>query len=270
MKDRTIRILDIISSHKSIKVNLLAEFLDVSNTTLRKDLDQLEKRGIVKRTHGYASLEGADDTGKRMAVNHLIKQKIAKAAAQIVEDGETIMLESGSCCAMFAEELANTRKNVTIITNSVFIANHISRKNIRIILLGGYFLPESQVLVGPMTVKCCEIFFSQKYFLGTNGFIPDYGFTGRDLLRTETSTELAKHAKSIYMLTNAQKFKERGAYNLIQFDRISGVFTDDSISKEAESVLTKNNIRLYKVPSAEEKLQWRQFSGQPPILFTEK
>jgi len=270
MKDRIVRILDIMAAHKSIKVNLLAEFLDVSNATLRKDLDQLEKRGIVKRTHGYASLDGADDTGKRMATNHLIKRKIAKAAAQIIEDGETIMLESGSCCAMFAEELAVSKKNITIITNSVFIANYISGKNIKIILLGGYFLPESQVLVGTITIKCCEIFFSQKYFIGTDGFIPDYGFTGRDLMRTETSAELFKHAKNIFVLTDAQKFKERGAYSLIPFGKVNGVFTDDSIAKETESILDKNNIRLYKVSSAEERIQWRQFPGQPPVLYTDK
>ena len=270
MNSRLVKILNILSTNKKIKLTLLAEFLDVSSVTLRKDLDNLENRGIIKRIHGYATLDGADDTGKRMAINHSIKRKIAKAAAQIVDEGETIMLESGSCCALFAEELALTQKKVTIITNSVFIANFMRRQNIQIILLGGNLQPESQVLVGPITVKCSEVFFSQKFFLGTDGFIPGYGFTGRDLLRAETVLELAKRAKNVFVLTEAAKFFQRGPYNLIQFDKLAGVFTDDSISKEAESDLIKNNIKLHKVPSADEKMIWHQYPGQPPVLYKEK
>jgi len=269
--DRNVRILDFLSANKTVKISLLAELLDVSQVTLRKDLDNLEKRGIICRTHGHVSLDGADDTGKRMAFCYSIKRRIASAAARIVEEGETVMIESGSCCALFAEELAISMKNVTIITNSAFVANYVCKlPNIKIILLGGYFQPESQVLVGPMTAKCAEIFYSDKFFLGTDGFVPGCGFTGRDHLRVETAADLAKRAKKVFVLTEAAKFHRRGAYNLIQFDQLSGVFTDENIPKEAEDALLKNNVPLYKVSSTEEKIKWRQFPGQPPILYTEK
>ena len=270
MNDRNVKILDILAAHRCVKINLLAELLDVSHATLRKDLEKLEKRGIIRRTHGSASLDGADDTGKRMAVDHSIKKKIAKAAAQIVEEGETIMLESGSCCALFAEELVLSQKKVTIVTNSVFIANFLSKKNVKIVLLGGCFQPESQMLVGPMTAKCGETIFSHKYFLGTDGFISGYGFTGRDLLRAETVAELIKRTENVFVLTEAAKFSRRGPYNLVPFDKLSGVFTDDSIPKEAESILIKNEIKLHKIPSVDEKIKWRQFPGQPPFLYAEK
>ena len=269
--ERTVKILDLLSSNKTIKCSLLAELLDVSNVTLRKDLDYLEKRGIICRSHGFVSLDGADDTGKRIAFNHLIKRKIASAAVQTVEEGETVMLESGSCCALFAEELAISKKNVTIITNSAFIANYVCRlPYIKIILLGGYFQPESQVLVGPITQKCADFFFADKFFLGTDGFIPDYGFTGRDHFRVETSLELAKRAKKVFILTEAEKFHRRGVYNMIELDKLTGVFTDDSIPKEAEAALKKNNIIIHKVSSAEEKIVWRHYPGQPPFLYKER
>jgi DeoR/GlpR family transcriptional regulator of sugar metabolism len=269
--DRTVKILDFLAANKTVKISLLAELLDVSNVTLRKDLDNLEKRGIIRKTHGYASLDGADDTGKRMAFNHSIKRRIAKTAAQIVDEGETVMLESGSCCALFAEELALARKNATIITNSIFIANYVCKlQNIKLILLGGYFQPESQVLIGPITAKCAENVFSHKFFLGTDGFISGYGFTGRDHLRVETALKLADHAKKIYVLTESAKFKRHGAYNLITLDKITGVFTDDGIPKDAEADLQKNNVQVFKVPSVEEIIKWRQYPGQPPILYTEK
>jgi DeoR/GlpR family transcriptional regulator of sugar metabolism len=269
MNDRCVKILDILANNKKIKVKLLAEILDVSFVTLRKELDGMERRGIIRRTQGYASLDGANITGKRIAINHSIKRRIAKAAVQIVEEGETVMLESGSCCALLAEELAIAQKNVTIITNSVFIANYVCNQNIKIILLGGYFQPESQVAVGAMTVKCAKYLFSNKFFLGTDGYIPEYGFTGRDYLRAETAAKLAKYTLKVFILTEAAKFQQRGAYNLVRFDKLEGVFTDDSISKEAEDTLNKNNIHLYKVPSVEEKVIWHQFPEQPPVLYKE-
>jgi len=269
--DRTVKILDILSANENIKVSLLAQMLDVSHVTLRKELDKLEKRGIIHRTHGYVSLDGADNVRKRLAINHSIKRRIAKAASQMVEEGESIMLESGSCCALLAEELALSQKNATIITNSAFIASYVSKlSNIKIILLGGYFQPESQVMVGPMTTKCSEVFFSDKFFLGTDGFISGEGFTGKDHLRVETAAELAKRAKKIFVLTEAAKFHRRGAYNLIGLDKLAGVFTDDGIPKEAEAALLENKVQLHKVPVADEKIVWRRYPGQPPFLYTEK
>ena len=271
MNDRTVKIMDILANNNSIKVTLLAELLSVSQVTLRKDLDNLERLGIVHRSHGYASLDGADDTGKRMAFFYPVKRKIAKAAAQIVKDNETIMLESGSCCALFAEELAMERKNITIVTNSTFIANYIRHfPNIKIILLGGYFQPESNVLVGSITRNCAENFSIEKFFMGADGFIPGQGFTGWDYMKVETAMDLAKCAKKVFVLTESAKFNCCGAFNLIQLNRVSGVFTDDSIPKDAEASLLKQNIPLYKVPSAEEQLRWHKFPGLPPVMYKEK
>ena len=234
MKDRTVRIFDVLSNNNSIKIALLAELLCVSQVTLRKDLDKLEKLGIVRRFHGYVSLDGADDTGKRMAFCYTIKRKIAKAAALIVDKNETIMLESGSCCVLFAEELALAKKNVTIITNSIYTANYMRYfPNIKIIMLGGFFQPDSNMLVGSITRICAENFYIDKYFIGADGFISGQGFTGRDFLRIETVLELAKCANKTFILTESAKFQRRGAFGLINLDKIAGVITDDHISGDA-------------------------------------
>jgi len=268
---RLIRILEILSANKRIKVTLLAELLNVSQVTLRRDLDSLEKRGIIRRRHGYASLDGADNTGKRLAYNYLIKQRIAKAAVQTIEEGETVMIESGSCCALLAEELAIAQKKATIITNSIFIKNFtIDLPGINLIFLAGSFQQESQVLVGPLTVKSAENVYTDKFFIGTDGFIKEQGFTCRDLQRAETIFGLSKRANKVFILTESDKFSRRGAYNLLGFDSITGIFTDDKIPKESEDSLKKSNIQLHKVPHAEEKIKWQKFPGLPPILYKER
>ena len=271
MNDRSVRILEILANNKNIKIALLAELLDISQVTLRKDLDNLERQGIINRIHGYASLDNADETGKRMAFYYSIKRRIARTAAQMVEEGETIMLESGSCCALLAEELAALRKNVTIITNSIYVTAHIRKMtNIKIILLGGHFQPESQVLIGSMTIKGAAEFFPDKFFLGADGYISGQGFTGADHFRVETASGLAKCAKKIFVLTEAAKFQRRGAFSLVPLGSLTGVFTDDTICAEAETDLQKSNVQLIKVTSAaDEKLKWRHFPGMLPILYKE-
>jgi len=271
MNNRSVKIMDFLANNVTVKVSLLAELLDVSLVTLRRDLDNLGKMGIVKYHHGYVSLEGADITSKRIAFYYLIKRRIARAAAQTISDGETVMIESGSCCTLFAEELALIRKNVTIVTNSLYVTNFVRNiKSINIILLGGCFQPESQVVVGSIVSKYANIFNIDKFFIGTDGFIPEQGFTGGDFSRAETIVELADSARKTFVLTESAKFRNHGAYSLLQFDMLTGVITDDKIPKEAEDILTKNNIQLLKVPSVDEKYIWRQFPGQMPILYKEK
>jgi DeoR/GlpR family transcriptional regulator of sugar metabolism len=263
--------MGLLANNKSIKVTMLAELIDVSQVTLRNDLVELEKLGIIRRSRGWVSLDGSNNIGKRLAFSYPIKKKIAIAAAQTIEDGETIMIESGSCCALFAEALALTGKNITIITNSVFVAKFVcNHPRIKIILLGGYFLPDSETVTGNMTKIFARKFFVDKFFLGVDGFIPNQGFTGKDFQCAETALGLTKFANKVYVLTEAEKFKRCGTCSMIQLDKISGVFTDDNIPKEAEAVLIKNNVQLYKVSTVEEKLKWRQFPGLPPILYNKK
>jgi DeoR/GlpR family transcriptional regulator of sugar metabolism len=249
MINRHTKILEFLAQRQRVKVTDLADLLDVSQVTVRKDLDQLEERGLIRRIHGYASLDSADDVGKRMAFNYAIKRRIAKAAAATVEEGETVMIESGSCCAFLAEELVQSKKDVTIVTNSAFIANFIRHApNVKIILLGGFYQPDSQVLVGPMTSRCGEIFFSDKFFIGVDGFMPRFGFTGKDHMRVQTVMELAERAREVIVLTDAEKFNRQGVLGLMRFDKVANVYTDDGIPGDAEAALRENSVNIHKVP----------------------
>jgi DeoR/GlpR family transcriptional regulator of sugar metabolism len=249
MTNRHTKILEIMYKHRRAEVFALADLLKVSQVTMRKDLDILEERGLIRREHGYACLNNTDDIGKRMAFNYDIKRRIARAAAATVEEGETVMIESGSCCALLAEELANAQNDITIITNSVFIANFIrNASRTRIILLGGHYQPESQVVVGPMTRKCWEIFFSDKFFIGTDGFVPNFGFTGKDLLRSQTVSDLAEYAREVIVLTDSEKFLRQGVLGVIKLEQVTRIYTDDRIQADTEQLLLEKNIALYKVP----------------------
>lgn len=171
MKTRELDILNIVTKEESIEVSRLAEMLKVSAVTVRKTLDSLESRKLIRREHGFALAISKDDINNRLAVNHEIKQRIGREAVKMVSNGETIMIESGSCCAILAERLVNEKQNVTIITNSAFIADFIRKKpTAKVILLGGEYQNEAQVMVGTLVRKCVESFCVDKFFYW-NGWI---------------------------------------------------------------------------------------------------
>jgi DeoR/GlpR family transcriptional regulator of sugar metabolism len=245
MTERHTKIIDIVNKAKKIEVNALAAQLGVSAVTVRKDLGALEGKGLISREHGYAVKRNEDDISNRLVISYEVKVKIARAAAQMVSSGETVMIESGSSCALLAAELAKSDKDITIITNSAFIAAYVRGSgNSKVILLGGEYQKESQVTVGPLVRTCAKEFHVDKLFLGTDGFDPDFGFTGSDMMRTEAVKALAKSARNIWFLTDSSKFSQLGVVTLLRFDAVSGVVTDKDIPNSAMEILANYDIKV--------------------------
>ncbi len=248
MNKRQAKILEILTEYKKIEVSKLSQLLEVSQVTIRKDLAQLENSGMLVREHGYATLNDSDDINNRLAYHYQTKQKIATMAAGSIQNGETVMIESGSCCALVALEIAKTKKDVTIITNSAFIADYIRKTgNVKIILLGGEYQRESQVMVGPITRKCVESFFVNKFFIGTDGFSINSGFTGNNLMRAETVKDMARQAKEIIIVSDSSKFAKTGVVNLLPTSAIHKVITDSNVPNGDEEYLISQNVAVEKV-----------------------
>lgn len=247
MIDRHIQILELLTEHQKMEVTELSKLLNVSQVTIRKDLDNLGTMGLVKREHGFAHLYSNDDINSRLAYHYEIKQQIAKMALEMVNDGETIMIESGSCCALLANEIAKHRKDVTIITNSAFIASYIrNQPQVKIVLLGGDYQKEAQVMVGPMIRKCAEAFFVDKLFIGTDGFSEQSGFTGNDYMRAEAVRDMAKQADKVIIVTETSKFSSRGSVSLLPINQVYAIITDKNIPDDKEGYLKEKNIKVIK------------------------
>lgn len=226
----------------------LFEKLGVSQVTIRKDLDALENRGIIHREHGFATLCSTDDINGRIAYHYEKKKKIAERAAKLVNDGDNIMIESGSCCALLADTLTTGRKELTIITNSAFIADYIRGKpNFQVILLGVIYQQDSQVMVGPMIRQCAENFFVDLFFIGTDGYSSKVGFTNREQMRAQAVRDMSLQAKEVIILTESEKFSKHGTVPMNLKDRIKTVITDKKISPDFQSELNQNNIKVITV-----------------------
>jgi DeoR/GlpR family transcriptional regulator of sugar metabolism len=247
MKQRDTAILNLLSESGRMEVSALAEQLGVSQVTVRKDLDALEKRGIVRREHGCAVFGGSDDLNNRLAIHYEEKQSIARAAAKLVAPGETVMIENGSCCALLAEEIARTRPGAVIVTNSAFIAIFIRHiPGAHVVLLGGDFQNDAEVMVGPIVKDCVSQFYVDKLFIGTDGYTTQLGFTGNNHLRVQAVHDMAEHAERVIVVTESSKFSQHSIVPMDVTDRVKIVVTDCSIPAASERELRGRGIDVVK------------------------
>ena len=243
--NRLDKIIQMVSEAQRVNVNHLSEKLKVSKVTIRKDLDKLESKGLLRREHGYAVLNSGDDLNVRLSYHYRVKRKIAEQAAQLIGDNDTIMIESGSTCALLAEVLCQTKRNIKIITNSCFIANHVRQyANCQVILLGGNYQPSSEVTVGPLLKEMVSLFHVDHLFVGTDGFAAETGFMGKDMMRSEVVRYMSDVADKTIILTDSSKFQKTSLVNQLSIEKVYGVITDKDLDPNISRFLTEKGIQL--------------------------
>ncbi len=237
--------MNILATDKKVTVTDFSEKLGVSQATIRQDLTALEASGFLKRVHGGAILNESDDISHRMGINYEEKLKIAKAALHYVGEDETILIESGSINALFAHEVVEHRKNVTIITSNAFIARQIGKlAENRVILLGGIYQSESECVVGNLVKDCLKILNFSKAFVGVDGFTQNTGFTGRDMMRADINTTIAAISPKTFVLTDSSKFGKIHLSKYLDISEVDYVVTDKNIPDEYLEYLKSKNIQV--------------------------
>jgi DeoR/GlpR family transcriptional regulator of sugar metabolism len=244
LNSRQNKILKLLNSDDQISVIELSDRLKVSSVTIRQDLNFLETEGLLKRVHGGAVLKDADDLANRLGMNYDKKLRIARLAASYVNEGETILIESGSANALLARELIKIKK-VTILTTNVFIARQF-RKNEQadIIILGGIYQHESETLVGKITKACLDLVNINKAFLGIDGYTPVAGFTLKDLFRAEISSYIIQKAENAFIVSDSSKFGKTELTNICYPKDIRHVVTDNELDQKFQDEFRKAGVDL--------------------------
>ena len=232
-------IVELVDSEKQVTVKELSEKLGVSEVTIRKDLDTLSEYGILIRHHGK---KNTADITNRLSINYETKSKIARKANTLIGFNETILIGSGSTCALLAEEIVKTKPSVTIITHSIYIAEHASKLGNNKIILE--YQADAQVMVGPLVRSSVRQYYVDKIFLGTDGFIKNVGFMGSDVLRTEAVKNMAESARNIIIITDSSKFSKRGL--LVQFSQKdpARIITDKKLPEDYQEFFKAIGVPL--------------------------
>lgn len=244
LNERQNRILEILGLNNRTSVNELAAKLQVSSVTIRQDLNHLESQGLLKRVHGAAVLKDGDDLDNRLARNYDKKLRIAKRLAPLVNEGESILIESGSANVLLARELVKS-KRVTIMTTNIFIARQFRKDPLaNILILGGVYQHNSETLVGKITRMCIDEINFTKAFIGIDGYTSEDGFTLRDMFRAEISSHIIRKASDVYVVSDSSKFGTRGLTNICQLKDIQHIATNDDLDQSFREEFTTAGIDL--------------------------
>ena len=208
MKEKIDKVVEILARKGYRSVSELSSDLDVSEMTVRRYLDRLEQRQLIKRTHGgaFSGLEMIEvDYRVRETVRRAEKEAIGRLAWSLIQPGESIFIDAGSTTAYLALAMDDTRR-ITVVTNSTTVLQTLeSKSNIETILLGGKVHSLSHSLVGPIAEETVRQFRFTRAFLGAVGINLQEGFTQSNIDEVPVKKQVAANARQVIVLADSSK-----------------------------------------------------------------
>jgi len=248
-EQRQAAILERLNQNGSVSLGELIGALSVSEATVRRDLSELEARGMLRRTHGgavsMANSLSERDYGEAEASNVSEKCSIALVAASLVNDGDTVLLDSGTTTHQIALSLAG--RDITIITNSITIPPEGVDFKPVLYLAGGLCRLNTKSTVGPNAEAFIRSLRPDKAFIAANGILKDEFFTPH-LSESEIKRSMIAVAKEKYLVADHTKFGKSYLSAVAEVSQFDAIITDDNISDE-----TANYYRSRHIPVLSEK-----------------
>jgi DeoR/GlpR family transcriptional regulator of sugar metabolism len=245
---RRLKILDMIREDGHAKVQDLSRIFDVTEVTIRQDLEALEKEGYVQREYGGAFLKDVGSfakTGKLFHQVHLEeKQSIAIKAANLIEEGDSIILDSGSTTTEIAKQLINFQE-LTIITNALNIALILGENHgINLIVTGGEFKAPTLSLTGAMAANAFKEIHVNKLFLATAGISDDFKLTYPSLNDLIVKNAMIHAADKVYLVADSSKIGVSAFASLGSISLVDTIITDDQISDDSLEKLKSEGVNV--------------------------
>jgi DeoR family fructose operon transcriptional repressor len=234
--ERKIRLVELVKQHRVATVTALAAEFQVSEATIRRDLSEIEQEGFLKRTHGGVILDPSANhepqVSQRLEEEKEQKARIGKAAAEMVQDGEHIILDSGTTTLYIAKNLVH-RSNITVITNDINVAAELrDAKGVTVIVVGGILEPNSYMLNGMFALNALKTLHVQKYFLGTSAIHAKYGSTNTNVDVVEVKRAMIETAQEIIIVSDDTKIGKVTLHEVVPIKGIHKFIT----GKEASEV----------------------------------
>ena len=232
--DRKNKLLELIRQRGFASLPALAETLEVSESTVRRDLDFLEESGVAQRTHGGVFYTGPSPRlahfDQRQALNWDKKRQIAVAASRLIEDNDTILLDGGSTTYELAQLLVG--RPLQVVTNSLPVANlFTSSENADLIFVGGYMHAKTGVSLGPYANQMLAGLNVRRAVLSVAG-INDKGCYNSNLLLVETERAMMTSAEEVIVVADSTKLGHTSLSHLCDLNQIDVLVTDSEISAE--------------------------------------
>ncbi|MDD4033452.1 MAG: DeoR/GlpR family DNA-binding transcription regulator [Bacteroidales bacterium] len=252
-KERKSLLLEMLRNNNKILITDLVRIFEVSEVSIRKDLEDLEEKKLLLRVKGGAvnihQLNDMDDLSidRKQLKNAREKQLIGKYAASLIKENETIILDSGTTTLEIAKNLAKYN-NLTIITNGLNIAMALAGYNrFSVIVLGGNMRSVSISTVGMLAESCLRNFYCDKLFLGVDSFNIERGISTPNIEEASLNQAMISAAKEVIAVFDSSKFEKRSFAFIASLDKINTIITDSGISEEIREHIERKGIKLHIV-----------------------
>lgn len=246
--DRQSLILDILSKEKSVRNSELVKILNVSLETIRRDLDYLEKDGLLEKVHGGAKQKVKvveTPYSQRVLKNISEKIELAKLAVNFIENGDIIALNSSSTNIEIAKLIREKNISVTILTNSLLIANEVSTcANINMILAGGVYSQKEFAFLGQVTADFLNNFTANKCFLSVGGVSLDKGVTDFYMDEVLVEKKLIDISKEIIVVADSSKFENNSLFCIAPLKDINFIITDSKVEDNIKELYMENGVKV--------------------------
>jgi DeoR family transcriptional regulator, fructose operon transcriptional repressor len=246
VEERRNRLLELVRLRGFASLPDLAQEMGFSESTVRRDLDYLEETGEAKRTHGGVLYTGPSPKvphfDERQAMNWDKKRLIARAAAQLIEDGDTVLLDGGSTTYELARELVG--RTLQVVTNSLPVASLFTAADrADLVFVGGYVHARTGVTLGPYANQMLGDLNVRKAVLSVSG-ATERGFFNSNLLLVETERVMMQVADEVIVVADSTKFGRSSLALLCELDRVQTLVVDHELNREWRECLKRAGIRL--------------------------
>lgn len=242
LKEREKKILKCLYEEDSSSASELSKKLNVSVVTIRSDLEKLEKKGFAVKMRG-----GAQPVYNRTIIDRINsmaeeKQRIAKKAAELINDGDRIMILAGTTSSLIGKYLYDKR-DVHIVTNSTYLLYYVrNNANIKVTLVGGEFIPDAEALVGAIALRELENFSVKLCFIGSDGFSLENGITANHIEVAEVAKKVVERSESTILVSDSTKFNHNGFAFIQSLNKVATIITDNKLPQKGLNNLKENNI----------------------------
>ncbi|MBL8707827.1 MAG: DeoR/GlpR transcriptional regulator [Rhodospirillaceae bacterium] len=244
---RQARILDVLRRDQVLAVTQLAEALDVSGETIRRDLRLLSAKGLVEKSHGNVRWRDRSEDQplqRRMLANMAAKQVIAAAIADEISDGESIFLDTGSTNNYVAQALRG-RRSLTVVTNSAPIAQHLSTgEGNRVYLAGGELRADDSAAFGPAAIAFLQQFMVKTAIISASGLDPKLGVMDNHLCEAEVSRSVIGHCERVIVGADHSKFGRRCLVAAVDFADVDLLVTDQAPVEDLAAELDAHDVEV--------------------------
>jgi len=249
--ERRARILEQVDTDGQVEVQHLSGVFGVSEVTIRNDLAHLEHKNLLLRTRGGAIKQrrvGLDFALEEKQKQHLEeKQRIGRAAIELIKEYDTIVLDSGSTTMEIAKNL-NRLNHITVITDALNIASILAEhKNVKVIIPGGVLRENSYSLVGSLAEQNFRNYYCDKLFLGVDGFDSKYGISTPNVEEAQVNRVMVEISREIIVVTDSSKFLRRSFAFITPITKIDTVITDKGIPPEEHNNLKNMGVKVIVV-----------------------